>query len=825
MYSPTSIDTLQFFQAITASGPNAVALIGVGIALVMLCFFLIPVITKIMLPVPKETRLVDHLPFSHVAPNGTMVVCQDGSVSMVIEIKGKEIAFMSEPEREELFQKRKRWFDTMAEFGVRCRIFTIREEKEFDLSTDYESSVLSDIAKKWNKEFDDAYHNRHIILLSSKPPKKKEDNTKNVEKILNDAAEATRTMLHDFGPRILNQRKATRKEDSPLAVLAHLVSPITRPFPKGMLGDVNEMIVADVVEFGADERGLIHFQSGDQHKYMGVMGIRNFGDFTDEDFISALGSVNGEITIMHMIDPWSKVKAAALLAQQSRMSKVTRFSAAAKDQFMESLEMIEGVDENRQTMATYQMIIFLNGNSPEDVQRLDSEIRRVCVNYGVTPVREGVAAQASWFAQLPSYAMWPRPFKFFSGNISALISFDRAPEGNKNCDWGNGPIAIFKTNVGTPYQFQFHISDEKDAVAHGIIIGPTGGGKTTLISFLTGMAMRHKELRCYMFDRYLGAYVFTNAANGSYINVDAGGSAGEDDETSGSACSLNPFQCEDTLENRAFLRSWLQGISGQDDSDSLEEIGRAVKLNFESGLEKSQRNLRTLHEVCFAPDKPVSKALRRWIDPQLYGNIFNAPTDTLDTGTKKLISFDFTRIYASEDLTQAMLSYLMHRIQATITERNAPALIFVDETEPLLKHPTFRDWFLKMLQEYRKRGAGVLSAFQRPEALKATGVSELIRGQAQTMFFLRNPQAQEKDYDDFSLTENEWNFIKGKSAVNLQRAVLIKRATGESVILDADLGVLGPHLKIFNSGRESVRLAEKLKKQFGDAWVTEYLDS
>ena len=500
---------------------------------------------------------------------------------------------------------------------------------------------------------------------------------------------------------------------------------------------------------------------------------------------------------------------------------VTRFSKAAKDQFGDALEMIEGVDEHRQTMSSYQMIILAHGNSPEEVSKIDSQVRRACVNFGVAPVREGVAAQASWFAQFPSYNFWPRPYKLFSGNISSLVSFDSAPEGLPNSDWGPGPIAMFRTSMGTPYQFQFHVSMEKDAVAHGMIIGPTGGGKTTLISFLTGMALRHRNLRSYLFDRYLGTYVFTNAVGGAYMNVDS--SANE--ETPGQECQLNPFQCEDTSENRAFLRSWLEGISDAHDSESLEEIGRAVKLNFEAGLPREQRSLRTLHEVAFAPDRPLSKNLRRWIDPQIYGNIFNAPRDTLDTGFKRLIAFDFTRIYASEDLTRAMLSYLMHRIQSTITERNAPALIFVDETEPLLKHPTFRDWFLKMLQEYRKRGAGVLSAFQRPEALQSTGVSELIRGQAQTIFFLRNPQAQEKDYSDFSLTEIEWNFIKGKAAYHLQRAVLIKRATGESVIVDTDLSVLGRDVRVFSSGRDSVRLAETLQRQYGGNWVQEYIDA
>ncbi|MHA1539013.1 MAG: hypothetical protein ACTSXQ_00880 [Alphaproteobacteria bacterium] len=821
-YYPSAYDFYSLVEAMTASIPQGVGLVGLIVALVMLILFSVPVITRIMLPVPKETRLADHLPFSKIMPDGATILCKNGTLCQIVELKGKEVSFMGNDEREEIFQKRKRWFDALAELGVRVRVFTVRTPKTYTLPQNYENLVLRQIAKRWNVIFKDSFSNRHIIMISGLKAQKNKKDEKDVIKRLNDAVSATKSMLHDFKPQVLNQITATDGSDSPLAFLAQLVSPISKPVPLGHYGNISEMITADVVEFNASEEGLIHFQRGDEHKYLGVIGIKQFGDFSDEDFVAALGSINGEITIMHIVEPWSKVKTAALLAQQGRMAMATRLSPTAKFQFDEAMEMIEGIDEKRQTMAIYQMLVYAIGDTPEAVAKIDNEVRRVCVNYGVNPVREGIAAQASWFAQFPSYTTWPRPFKFFSGNIATLISFDHAPDGIENSDWGEGPIAMFKTNAGTPYQFQFHISDERDAVAHGMVIGPTGGGKTTLISFLTGMAMRHNNLRAYLFDRYLGAYVFASAAGGAYMNVDGSG----EDGGGGAACALNPFQCTDTKENRGFLRSWLEGISGCNDSDSLEEIGRAVKLNFESGLDKSQRSLRTLHEVAFAPDRPLAKALRRWVDPQLYGPIFNAPQDTLDTGQNHIIAFDFTRIYASEDLTQAMLSYLMHRIQATISETGAPGLIFVDETEPMLKHPTFRDWFLKMLQEYRKRGVGVWCAFQRPEALKATGVSELIRGQAQTMFFLRNPQAQEKDYSDFSLNEIEWNYIKGKAAQHVKRSVLIKRANGESVILDTDLSVLGEHLRIFNSGRDSVKLAETLMKKFGaEGWVEHYLEA
>jgi type IV secretion system protein VirB4 len=167
----------------------------------------------------------------------------------------------------------------------------------------------------------------------------------------------------------------------------------------------------------------------------------------------------------------------------------------------------------------------------------------------------------------------------------------------------------------------------------------------------------------------------------------------------------------------------------------------------------------------------------------------------------------------------------MHRIQATIAEMNAPAFIFIDETEPMLRNPMFRAYYLTMLQEYRKRGAAVISAFQRPEAIAQAGMGEAIRGQCQTMFFFPNAQAREEDYADWSLTDTEWGYIKGTLPLSrrLKRSVLVKRATGESVVLDTDLTPLGPYLRVFNSGRESVTLATELQRNFGKDWVKHYV--
>ena len=69
------------------------------------------------------------------------------------------------------------------------------------------------------------------------------------------------------------------------------------------------------------------------------------------------------------------------------------------------------------------------------------------------------------------------------------------------------------------------------------------------------------------------------------------------------------------------------------------------------------------------------------------------------------------------------------------------------------------------------------------------------------------------------------DFVLGKSYRDLTYAILIKRSTGESVILDVNLSGLGPYLKLYNSGSKNVLLVQELIKQYGeDNFVTKYLN-
>jgi len=769
----------------------------------------VPAVARFVLPPPRDTRLADHLPFDRLLPDRRTLVCRDGTLVQCLLVEGRDITFLSPAERDALFRLRKNWLDAIAELGITVRSMLLRERVALRRDDEFDNILLKDMATAWNASFQTTYHHRQVLVLST-AGKGRAARTR-----LQEAVDATLHMLGPYQPRIMSED--ADGDDNLLALWGFLASPISRPRAKIKDTEVSEAIANDCVEF-TGEQGLIRFRRGEQERFVAAIGVRRFGDYVDEQMLADLSSLDSEFVIMSLVEPWTKAIAALKIAQEGRMSRVTRFSDAANEQYDSAMDIIEGLDENRASLANYSFVIFIISDSPEKITLLDGEIRKIFAAYGASSVREGVAAQASWFSQFPGYQPWPRSYRFFSSNIACNMTLDRSPPGLPKCDWGDGPLALFRTLGGTSYSFQLHVSAEKDAVAHAVCIGPTGSGKTTVMSFLAGMALRHKKLRAYIFDRYQGAYVFTNAVGGRYVSLTPGAESRDQ-------CGLNPFQCTDTPENRSFLRLWLRAISGCEDADSLEEISLAVQSLFDSTIPVDQRSLDVLYEPCFSAALPLKRELQKWVDPSAYGTMFNAPRDTLDMRASRLVTFDMTDIFKDEVLTQATLSYLMHRIQATIGEANAPAFIFIDETEPMLRNPQFRTYYLTMLQEYRKRGAAVISAFQRPEAIAQTGMSEAIRGQCQTMFFFPNPQAKPEDYADWSLTDSEWAYVKGDLAISrrLKRSVLVKRASGESVVLDTDLSPLGPHIRIFASGRESVAFASELQRRFGDDWVDHYV--
>lgn len=808
----TDIGVFGMLAQSASSFSTVVAIFGILSAMLIMSVF-VTKLGDIILPKPHETRVSDFLPFSKLDDDGATIHMRNGSLARVFELKGADTTLMMPEERIELAEAKKRWVDSMAELEVVSRVITIRERVPLHEENLYkDNKMLQTIATKWLDSLHRIFRNKHYIVISV-------NDRKTAMKDIIQASNSLTTILDAYEPVLISEKTPDKHQDkSPFWLFAQLVSPLSVPKPiiHGEQGEyLNAMLTADYIHFSKDE-GIIKFISGDREKYAICMGIRKPGDYMDEQMVADILSIDCALTVCHNIKAIPHVKANLLLMQQRRMAYLTTFSQNVQAQYNTALEWMDQSDADGQTLNEYALTVFIFGESKEELTFGQEEVEKICRIHNVTPVRDGWAAQAAFFAQLPTYEVYPRTFMYLSRVVACALCMDKTAEGRQKSDWGPVPLSYFRTITGTAYAFQFHVSEEPYAVAHTALIGPTGQGKTTFFSFMAGQAMRISDLHTYFFDRNNGAKVFALMQNAPYIRFDGG---------EGSV-TLNPFAVPDTSDNRAFLRTWLRDITGGVDAVSEQEIARAVVTAFDY-LRPNERLLKNLYKSCFAPNSFMRSELQRWVNDDQYGRIFNSPTDNLDLSGSRYMAFDFTTIFQDSVLAPAVISYIMHRIHTLATAKGTPSLIMIDETAPMLEHPMFKEQFIVGLREGRKKRQAFLCAFQQPRFLDDNGLGDVIRGQCQTVIFFRNPQANPSDYATWNLTPREMNFIMGKEFADRKYAILVSRpAIHESVILDIDLSGLGPYLKVYSSGNKNVLLAEQLARQLNDtdALVQAYLD-
>lgn len=768
---------------------------------------LVPAVTRRILPKPRETHLSDFLPFMGLHSDERTILLKNGGVSRYYVAGGIDQTFMGQDEGVAVARWRKNFLEGLAELNVTARIFTIRRRMSVPDNDGFPNDLSREVADKWNSKFQNAHKTVNIICLTARTLPK-----------LDEAEQVLDTTLSNYDIRRLTQDPKSNPARLTLgAFLGSQTAPASMPAPTGHGNNLSDVLAGDVVWFRPD--GLIEFTGGQAKKYALAIGIKKLGDDMNTVMASELASLNMEMTISRYVEPMSKAEAIIKLEQHSRLAVASSFSPGVLEQFQSAAEMVEGSDDTRAVLCAYSQTILVFGKTPEEAFENEKAVRNIISSNGATAVRETGASQASWFLQFPSLDLMPRPYKLFSFNIAFDFTLDKPAAGVANSDWGKGPIANFRTASQTVYQHQFHISDEPAALGHGVVVAPTGAGKTVLMEFMSLMASRHKDVKHFFFDRYRGTAIYNLAMGGQYLSLNNEPLPWSNDG------GMNPFDCEDTDENRTFLKLWISSISGCDSNDAITEISDAVDMAFDE-LERGERSLSSIHEAFFSPDSEIRAELRKWVSETGYGPILNAERDAIDLDDSWLVTFDMTKLLDDSKLGAATVHYLMHKIRSTMKRNAAPGFIFIDETAPLLEDKNFRKLFTIALQEFRKIRGVVISVFQRPEAIAETGVSQLVRQQSGTYYLFQNPGARASDYREFELSERELAFVLGQSGLarKSKRSILIKRPMSqESVIVDVDLSGLGPHLKIFSSSSSDVSLVSELYRKMDGNWIERYL--
>lgn len=792
----------------------------------------IPALKKSLLPLPKEAFLSDLLPFASLEEDGQTLVCKDGTKVWVIGLQGLDYGAKTQDEKIALLNNRHVFLDAMAREGLDFTVITQRRRLPLDEDSSeqvFQNEILQEIDKRWNWGFERVYRNQHFLILTQKPLKKRwwnQNQLSTPSKQGQEMMEMVLDYLSPYNPKVLKEPrreeegkresgKEQGREETLLCFWSRMINGFEHPMrgnKSGITHHLSEKMTSSTVHFYPS--GLIEHKDGGKKLYSRVISVKQWPDSIGEDVFAQLFSLPCEFRLVHWLKGQNNVSSSADLRRARQQASLLLFSRHVKDQYEQA---IEWVDSGQSSLFDVQIALILTCETLEELESRVQDVRRIFRGQNLKPALETHAAEWLWLSQFPTFTHRVRVNHLFSQNVATLLSFPKDQHGFDRCDWGQGPLRLFKTASGSAYSFQLHVSERPEELAHSVIVAPSGSGKTTFFQHLIGGALRHKDLKAYIFDRLRGTKVFTESVGGKFIDL-----------CEEEGLSLNPLQCEDNPSNRAFLSRFLLQLAGTEDDASILSVNRAIQILFE--LPKEARILSSIYDSAIDVGSPLKSLLKKWVGETTGARWFNGKIDSLDISQNSLVSFEMAALQQDPVAYAAMITYVMHRIREQMQGNALPHLIFIDEAAPMLEDDLFRSYVKELFREHRKLRGSINVCFQDAGAIINSGIKETILNQCQTVFLFPNPNADKASYCDlFNLTDDQWAFVNGTSKSTPRRSVLVKRLApdnNEAVILDCDLSSLGDHLKFYRSGSESVQLMKQLQRQYGrEGWHQPYLEA
>jgi type IV secretion/conjugal transfer VirB4 family ATPase len=307
-------------------------------------------------------------------------------------------------------------------------------------------------------------------------------------------------------------------------------------------------------------------------------------------------------------------------------------------------------------------------------------------------------------------------------------------------------LAVLETNHRTPYFLNLHYRD----VAHTMILGRTGSGKSFLLNFLITNLQKYAP-HTFIFDLGGSFESVTQLFGGSYVRVGL-----ESDDF-----KINPFSLPPTKENldflALFLRVLIQGTrAGELDRATERDIFHQVE-----NLYAVDPALRTLGVLANTLGHDVSSRLAKWTRGGQFGFLFDNSEDTISFS--RFQCFDFQRMSQYPELLEPLLFYILHRANHVIADREITSVFkafFIDEAWMFLKNPSIQRYVVEALKTWRKHNAAMVLSTQSLDELKRSDILDVIIESCATKIFLANPDMDRDLYRrQFHLNENEVELI------------------------------------------------------------------
>jgi type IV secretion system protein VirB4 len=426
-----------------------------------------------------------------------------------------------------------------------------------------------------------------------------------------------------------------------------------------------------------------------------------------------------------------------------------------------------------QSLGELSLTIILFGRSKSELVQLGAEFSGIFTNADGSLFSETYNQLNAYFATVPgNYALNLRKLYLLNTNYADLsFLFTILPGEKTNAHLGTEYLAVLETDNSTPYFLNLHNGE----VAHTLILGMTGSGKSYLANFLLQNAQKYTPLT-FIFDIGGSFESLTTIFGGSYLN------AGQEARD----FTINPFSLPQSKENLQFLFSFfrvlIEGNEQRYRLDFKEERRLWDAIERMYMLEANQRTVSNFTNIV----GELKERLHRWARGGQYGFLFDNAEDTLSFS--RFQTFNFHGWNDAPDVLEPLLFYVLHRASNEIADPAKLAtfkIFLLDEAWLFIKNETIRNYVVQAQKTWRKHNAAMILATQSIKELEESGMLGIVAESCPTKIFLANPEMNREVYQEaFHLNDTELDLIGG--LVPPGQMLIRKAQTSKKVQLNVD---------------------------------------
>lgn len=430
-------------------------------------------------------------------------------------------------------------------------------------------------------------------------------------------------------------------------------------------------------------------------------------------------------------------------------------------------ECMTAIEMDGTQFGEFSLTVVVHGDELRQVERAEGELMKAFSAHDGTLCAERYNLLNAFFGTLPgNQAFNLRRFYASNANYADLSFLFTIHSGEPaNAHLKRESLAVLETAQGTPYFFNLHHGD----IAHTLMVGMTGAGKSFALNFLVQSLQRYDPVT-FIFD--LGGSFRSTARMFKGAHLEMGHQALIEGQV-----RINPFCLAPDAANLQFQYSLVRLlIEGPVHLPPADE--RELYLAIESLYTLPEAN-RTLSSLARILPRALADRLRRWTTGGQYGFVFDNDQDTLTFS--RFQCFNFEGIDA--EILEPLLFYILHRANQTLGDLAHLTVLkafVMDEAWLFFRNRTVRDYIVAALKTWRKKNAALIVATQSLDELRKSEILDVVVESCATKIFLANPDLDPELYRRvFHLNDTEMAAI---ATLVPKRQLLIKRPNLAKVV-------------------------------------------